>query len=91
MKLYIFNWVNLFISEDHNLDEMDEFMSEITIMKSISRHPNIVALIGYCTAQQPMLMVMEYVGCGDLVSLLYIFMNCWIQVVSYMSFLIYSS
>lgn len=46
---------------------MDEFLCEIAIMKSISRHPNVVALIGYCTVKQPMLMVMEYVGCGDLV------------------------
>lgn len=47
---------------------MDEFLCEIAIMKSISRHQNVVALIGYCTVKQPMLMVMEYVGCGDLVS-----------------------
>lgn len=53
--------------EDHNVEEMDEFLCEIAIMKSISRHPNVVALIGYCTEEQPMLMVMEYVGCGDLV------------------------
>lgn len=61
--------MNLLISpaEDHNGEEMDEFLSEIAIMKSISRHPNIVALIGYCTVEKPMLMVMEYVGCGDLV------------------------
>lgn len=57
-------------TEDHNVDEMDEFLCEIAIMKSISRHPNVVALIGYCTVKQPMLMVMEYVGCGDLVSFL---------------------
>lgn len=56
--------------EDHNVEEMDEFLAEIAIMKSISRHPNVVALIGYCTVEQPMLMVMEYVGCGDLVSYL---------------------
>lgn len=49
------------------MEEMDEFLCEIAIMKSISRHPNVVALIGYCTVEQPMLMVMEYVGCGDLV------------------------
>lgn len=57
-------------AEDHNVEEMDEFLAEIAIMKSISRHPNVVALIGYCTVEQPMLMVMEYVGCGDLVSYL---------------------
>lgn len=58
----------LFYIEDHNVEEMDEFMCEIAIMKSISRHQNVVALIGYCTIKQPMLMVMEYVGGGDLVS-----------------------
>lgn len=58
----------LFYIEDHNVEEMDEFMCEIAIMKSISRHQNVVALIGYCTVKQPMLMVMEYVGGGDLVS-----------------------
>lgn len=56
-------------AEDYNVEEMDEFMCEIAIMKSISRHQNVVALIGYCTVKQPMLMVMEYVGGGDLVSL----------------------
>lgn len=54
--------------EDHNVEEMDEFLCEIALMKTISRHPNVVALIGYCTVKQPMLIVMEFVGCGDLVS-----------------------
>lgn len=64
-----------FHAEDHNVEEMDEFMREIAIMKSISRHPNVVALIGYCTVKQPYYMVMEYVGCGDLVSVIcYIFL-----------------
>lgn len=60
--------MNAISIEDHNVEEMDEFLSEISMMKSIPRHPNIVSLIGYCTVKQPMLMVMEYVGCGDLVS-----------------------
>lgn len=49
---------------------MDEFLSEISIMKSISRHPNVVSLIGYCTVKAPMLIIMEYVGCGDLLNYL---------------------
>lgn len=59
-----------FSIEDHNVEEMDEFLCEIALMKTISRHPNVVALIGYCTVKQPMLIVMEFVGCGDLVSFL---------------------
>lgn len=70
ISLFVLN--KLFpLLEDHNNEEMDEFLCEIAIMKSISRHPNVVALIGYCTVKQPMLMVMEYVGCGDLVSVIY--------------------
>lgn len=54
--------------ENSTIDEMEEFFCEISMMKTVSRHPNIVSLIGYCTVKKPMLMVMEYVGCGDLVN-----------------------
>lgn len=48
---------------------MDEFISEITTMKTVAPHPNVVSLIGCCTIRQPYLMIMEYVGCGDLVNI----------------------
>ncbi|XP_055683912.1 receptor-type tyrosine-protein kinase FLT3 isoform X2 [Lutzomyia longipalpis] len=51
-------------------DELEEFLSEITTMKKVGRHPNVVSLIGCCTIRQPLLMVMEYVGCGDLLQYL---------------------
>lgn len=67
--MFFFSFLLICVSiEDHNVEEMDEFLCEIALMKTISRHPNVVALIGYCTVKQPMLIVMEYVGCGDLVS-----------------------
>ncbi|EAA13998.4 AGAP010162-PA, partial [Anopheles gambiae str. PEST] len=47
-------------------DEFDEFLDEITMMKKVGKHPNIVALLGCCTIKEPLTMIMEYVGCGDL-------------------------
>lgn len=49
-------------------DELEEFLSEIGTMKTVSKHPNVVSLLGCCTIRQPLLMIMEYIGCGDLVS-----------------------
>lgn len=37
-------------------------------MKQVGKHPNIVSLLGFCTVKQPLMMIMEFVGCGDLVS-----------------------
>uniref|UniRef100_A0A182SNY0 Protein kinase domain-containing protein n=1 Tax=Anopheles maculatus TaxID=74869 RepID=A0A182SNY0_9DIPT len=48
-------------------DEFDEFLDEIAMMKKVGKHPNIVALLGCCTIKEPLTMIMEYVGCGDLV------------------------
>lgn len=56
------------ITESSTQCEMDEFYDEIAMMKSLSKHPNIIGLIGYCTARKPILMVMEYCSAGDLVS-----------------------
>ncbi|XP_053664463.1 platelet-derived growth factor receptor alpha [Anopheles marshallii] len=51
-------------------DEFDEFLDEITMMKKVGKHPNIVALLGCCTIKEPLTMIMEYVGCGDLLEYL---------------------
>lgn len=48
-------------------DELEEFLGEIATMKKVGKHANIVALLGFCTVKQPLMMVMEYIGCGDLV------------------------
>ena len=37
-------------------------------MKRVGKHPNVVKLLGFCTQHRPLIMIMEYVGCGDLVS-----------------------
>jgi serine/threonine protein kinase len=42
-----------------------EFMAEIDVMKSL-RHPNLVTLLGVCTKERPLLMVLEYLPGGSL-------------------------
>lgn len=53
-------------TERPTADELEEFLSEIATMKKVGRHPNVVTLLGCCTIKQPLCMIMEYVGCGDL-------------------------
>ncbi|XP_052863977.1 platelet-derived growth factor receptor alpha [Anopheles cruzii] len=50
--------------------QYDEFLDEITMMKRVGQHPNIVTLLGCCTIKEPLTMIMEYVGCGDLLEYL---------------------
>ncbi|KAG4068191.1 hypothetical protein HA402_008832 [Bradysia odoriphaga] len=47
-------------------EQRDEFFGEIEMMKTVPRHPNVVALLGFCKEKEPLQIVMEYVGCGDL-------------------------
>lgn len=48
-------------------DQLEEFLGEISTMKRVGKHPNVVKLLGFCTQQRPLIMIMEFVGCGDLV------------------------
>lgn len=45
---------------------MDDFLSEIDILKKVGEHPNIVRIYGCCIIKEPYLIVMEFVPCGDL-------------------------
>lgn len=47
-------------------EEAEDFFNEIRTMKRVGYHENIISLLGCCTLRQPVLMVMEYVGKGDL-------------------------
>lgn len=49
-------------------DQLEEFSQEIHTMKKVGNHPHVVRLLGFCTLEQPYMMIMEYVPCGDLVS-----------------------
>lgn len=47
-------------------EDAEEFFNEITTMKKVGLHENIISLLGCCTLRQPALIVMEYIGKGDL-------------------------
>nr|XP_029729484.1 fibroblast growth factor receptor 3-like [Aedes albopictus] len=52
------------------MPEFEEFLDEISMMKRVGKHPNIVTLLGCCTVKEPLTMIMEYIGCGDLLEYL---------------------
>lgn len=54
--------------ESPTTDQLEEFLGEISTMKRVGKHQNVVRLLGFCTLEQPLMMIMEFVPCGDLVS-----------------------
>lgn len=56
-----------FFSECFSSDQLDEFIGEISTMKKVGKHPNVVRLLGFCTLSEPYMMIMEFIPCGDLV------------------------
>uniref|UniRef100_A0A158R5H6 Protein kinase domain-containing protein n=1 Tax=Syphacia muris TaxID=451379 RepID=A0A158R5H6_9BILA len=46
--------------------QKSEFTAEIDIMKQVGKHPNIVAMYGFCNEPNHQCMIMEYVPFGDL-------------------------
>ncbi|KAH8413445.1 hypothetical protein KR009_011339, partial [Drosophila setifemur] len=51
-------------------DEVAEFLAEIEMLKGVGTHNNVVCFLGCCTIKAPYLMIMEYVGRGNLLSYL---------------------
>ncbi|XP_067635667.1 tyrosine-protein kinase receptor torso [Eurosta solidaginis] len=51
-------------------DEVAEFLSEIEMLKTVGSHKNIVSFLGCCTIRAPYLIIMEFVGRGDLLTYL---------------------
>ncbi|XP_038056080.1 fibroblast growth factor receptor 1-like [Patiria miniata] len=43
-----------------------ELLEELDVMKKIGSHPNIVRLLGYCIETDPIYLIVEYLGEGDL-------------------------
>ena len=47
-------------------DQRREFLQEIQLMKTVGSHKNIVNMLGCCTLQEPMFLLVEYIPYGDL-------------------------
>eukprot|EP00795_Rhopilema_esculentum_P014058 gene14058-5043_t len=58
------------LKESLSEQETREFMQEIDFMKTIGFHENILAILGCCTQQLPLCLIVEYVPNGDLQSYL---------------------
>ena len=60
----------LHLSDNATPDQMDDFKEEITLMKAVGSHKNIVSLIGCCTKSTPNFLIVEFASKGDLLSYL---------------------
>ena len=47
-------------------DQRREFLEEIQLMKAVGSHKNIVNMLGCCTVEEPMFLLVEYIPYGDL-------------------------
>ncbi|XP_028391447.1 fibroblast growth factor receptor 2-like isoform X3 [Dendronephthya gigantea] len=54
------------LKENSTEAELVDLLSEMNMMKNIGKHKNIVNLIGCCTQNGPLLMVIEYAKFGNL-------------------------
>jgi serine/threonine protein kinase len=60
----------LWSPEDPTTEDLRQFKQEIYMMQSVGRHPNIVSLIGCCSRDGQLRLVVEYCTQGDLLTFL---------------------
>lgn len=58
-------WVHV-VAEGHTDTEMMDLVSEMEMMKMIGKHINIINLLGCCTQDGPLYVVVEYAPHGNL-------------------------
>lgn len=54
------------LRQTHGEREKNDLLNELAIMKMLGPHPNVVSLLGCCSEQDPVLLVMEHVPHGRL-------------------------
>lgn len=54
------------LRQTHGEREKHDLLNELAIMKMLGPHPNVVSLLGSCSEQDPVLLVMEHVPHGRL-------------------------
>ena len=61
------HFIHLFL-DDPSEAHKEEFTFEIEQMKLLGSHKNVVSMVGCCTLENEMFLVIEYVPCGDLLT-----------------------
>lgn len=66
------NYVKLYyLTDTSNLEDIKQFHQEITVMKSVGQHANIVSIVGHSTSDLKYLMLLtEYCDSGNLLDTL---------------------
>lgn len=54
------------LRENPTSEDMRQFQQEISMMKSVGKHPHIVSIIGCCMCSGPLWLIVEYCALGDL-------------------------
>lgn len=54
------------LKDGHTDSEMADLVSEMEVMKTIGKHINIINLLGCCTQDGPLLVIVEYAAHGNL-------------------------
>lgn len=54
------------LKQIHSEQQNRDLLSELTIMKMLGSHPNVVSLMGCCSLQEPVYLIMEYLPNGNL-------------------------
>lgn len=58
-------------SDSANIDDIKQFHQEISVMKSVGKHPNIVSIIGHCTSNiEELMLLTEFCDDGNLLDYL---------------------
>ena len=50
--------------------DLKDLKSELTMMKEVGQHPNVVNLLGACTIGEPLYIIIEYISGGNLLDFL---------------------
>lgn len=58
------------LKQNANQKEKEDLLEELDVMKMLEPHPNVVTLIGCCSEQDPVLLIMEFIPNGTLQSYL---------------------
>ncbi|XP_070539766.1 fibroblast growth factor receptor 3-like [Ptychodera flava] len=58
------------LKDDANSDQMEDLLREIITLQEIGTHPNILRMLGCCTADKPYILMTEYMKYGDLLNFL---------------------